>query len=302
MFRCLCAGAEHGRLAEIEDRGDLWRVLVTMTLRKTIDQQRRLAGKKRGSGKVRGESVFMRKSGEEASPGLQQFSGDIPTPQMMVIIEEEGQRLLDALGRREAPADRTLETGGVHERRDRCQAQSDDSKYRAEITADPREMVAGSGSMTSDRQNEAPAPDPESEATLIDRICDDFENAWRQGRCRASTTTLAPCAEPLRSRLFEELLLSELEARFEWRDYGRHRHLSELSFPTVHRRFARCITQFWKDAASDHKLHQPKRARSSPGLANRSRDELVGQEYGSYRVAARSGSRRHGDRLQGLRL
>ena len=97
VFRCLCAGAEHGRLAEISDRGDLWRVLVTMTLRKTIDQQRRLAGKKRGSGKVRGESVFMRRSGGEASPGLQQFSGDIPTPQMMAIIEEEGQRLLEAL-------------------------------------------------------------------------------------------------------------------------------------------------------------------------------------------------------------
>lgn len=97
VFRCLCAGAEHGRLAEIEDRGDLWRVLVTMTLRKTIDQQRRLAGKKRGSGKVRGESVFLRRSGEEASPGLQQFSGDIATPQMMAIIEEEGQRLLEAL-------------------------------------------------------------------------------------------------------------------------------------------------------------------------------------------------------------
>ncbi len=97
VFRCLCAGAEHGRLAEIADRGDLWRVLVTMTLRKTIDQQRRLAGKRRGAGKVRGESVFLRKSGEQASPGLQQFSDNIPTPQMMVIIEEEGQRLLEAL-------------------------------------------------------------------------------------------------------------------------------------------------------------------------------------------------------------
>ncbi len=97
VFRCLCAGAEHGRLAEIADRGDLWRVLVTMTLRKTIDQQRRLAGKRRGAGKVRGESVCMRKSGDQASPGLQQFSDNIPTPQMMVIIEEEGQRLLEAL-------------------------------------------------------------------------------------------------------------------------------------------------------------------------------------------------------------
>ena len=61
VFRCLCAGVEQGRLREIADRDDLWRVLVTMTLRKAIDQQRRLAGKKRGSGKVRGESVFARR-------------------------------------------------------------------------------------------------------------------------------------------------------------------------------------------------------------------------------------------------
>jgi RNA polymerase sigma factor (sigma-70 family) len=97
VFRCLCAGAEHGRLAEISDRGDLWRVLVTMTMRKAIDQQRRFAGKKRGSGKVRGESVFFRKQGGDTSPGLQQFSDVIPTPQMMAVIEEEGLRLLEAL-------------------------------------------------------------------------------------------------------------------------------------------------------------------------------------------------------------
>jgi DNA-directed RNA polymerase specialized sigma24 family protein len=97
VFRCLCNGAQHGRLAEMTDRGDLWRVLVTMTMRKTIDQQRRLSGKKRGAGRVRGESVFIRKSGEEGTPGIQQFGDGLPTPLMLTIIEEEGQRLLGAL-------------------------------------------------------------------------------------------------------------------------------------------------------------------------------------------------------------
>ncbi|MFW6171452.1 MAG: ECF-type sigma factor [Planctomycetota bacterium] len=97
VFRCLCAGAERGRLADISDRDDLWRVLVTMTLRKVVDQQRRAAGQKRGSGKVRGESIFFGEANQEASPGLQQWSDDQPTPRMMAIIEEEGQRLLDAL-------------------------------------------------------------------------------------------------------------------------------------------------------------------------------------------------------------
>jgi len=97
VFRCLCNGAQHGRLAEMTDRGDLWRVLVTMTTRKAIDQQRRLSGKKRGAGRVRGESVFARPSGEEGTPGIQQFGDGLPTPAMLTMIEEEGQRLLAAL-------------------------------------------------------------------------------------------------------------------------------------------------------------------------------------------------------------
>ncbi|MFO7908374.1 MAG: ECF-type sigma factor [Planctomycetota bacterium] len=97
VFRCLCAGVERGRLSGMSDRDDLWRVLVTMTLRKVIDQRRRLGGKKRGSGKVRGESVFSRGSDEEGSPGLQRFSDGLPTPPMMAIMEEEGRRLLEAL-------------------------------------------------------------------------------------------------------------------------------------------------------------------------------------------------------------
>ncbi len=97
VFRCLCSGAQHGRLADMADRGDLWRVLVTMTMRKVIDQQRRLGGKKRGAGKVRGESVFFHPSADKPSPGLQQFSDHMPTPLMLTSIEEEGERLLAAL-------------------------------------------------------------------------------------------------------------------------------------------------------------------------------------------------------------
>lgn len=97
VFRCLCAGAETGRLAEIGHRDDLWRVLVTMTVRKTIDQQRRDGNAKRGGGKVRGESMFTGPHGDERTPGLQRFGDGSPTPDMLLIMEEEGRRLLDAL-------------------------------------------------------------------------------------------------------------------------------------------------------------------------------------------------------------
>jgi RNA polymerase sigma factor (sigma-70 family) len=96
VFRCLCAGAERGRLAEIEHRDDLWRVLVTMTMRKAIDLQRRMGGQKRGGGQVRGESIFG-KEGDDNSPGLQQFSDLAPSPQTLAILDEEGKRLLDSL-------------------------------------------------------------------------------------------------------------------------------------------------------------------------------------------------------------
>ncbi len=97
VFRCLCAGAETGRLAEMAHRDDLWRVLVTMTVRKTIDQQRRAGNVKRGGGKVRGESIFTGRHGEDRAPGIQQFGDGGPTPEMLVIMEEEGRRLLEAL-------------------------------------------------------------------------------------------------------------------------------------------------------------------------------------------------------------
>ena len=35
--------------------------------------------------------------------------------------------------------------------------------------------------MTADRGNDVPARLPLSEVTLIDQICDDFEEAWRKG-------------------------------------------------------------------------------------------------------------------------
>ena len=68
-----------------------------MTLRKTIDQQRRLGVQKRGGGHVRGESVFARAGHDDESPGFQQFSDLSPSPQLLVMLEEEGKRLLEQL-------------------------------------------------------------------------------------------------------------------------------------------------------------------------------------------------------------
>ena len=50
-------------------------------------------------------------------------------------------------------------------------------------------------------------------ADLIDQLCDAFEAAWRAGERPRIEEYLARVDEPVRSRLWAELLLSELECR-----------------------------------------------------------------------------------------
>jgi len=61
--------AEAGRLSNLQNRDELWKMLVTMVIRKANRQKDKAFAKKRGGGDVRGESIFMRPC-DEASPGL----------------------------------------------------------------------------------------------------------------------------------------------------------------------------------------------------------------------------------------
>src|SRR4051794_558066 len=48
---CVCAGAARGRFPRLDDRDDLWRLLVTVTDRKVTDRARRGNRVKRGGGR-----------------------------------------------------------------------------------------------------------------------------------------------------------------------------------------------------------------------------------------------------------
>ncbi len=67
--------------------------------------------------------------------------------------------------------------------------------------------------MMADRPNDMAASNPESAATRIDRICDQFEQAWRNHERPQIEDYLEGVDEPLCSQLFAELLLSDLEFR-----------------------------------------------------------------------------------------
>lgn len=90
-FNSFCEGAAQGKFPKLDDREDLWRLLVVITARKAIaqaDRQRRL---KRGGGKVATEA-------DRGPFGLDVLAGSDPTPEFAAMVAEEYQRLLDVLG------------------------------------------------------------------------------------------------------------------------------------------------------------------------------------------------------------
>jgi RNA polymerase sigma factor (sigma-70 family) len=93
-FDSLCRGAEHGRFPRLDDRADLWRVLVTITARKAADlvqHQRRL---KRG-GLLRSEANLA--AAALANDGIAQVPAREPSPELAALMAEECRRLFEAL-------------------------------------------------------------------------------------------------------------------------------------------------------------------------------------------------------------
>lgn len=94
----LFQGVSAGRFPKLDDRTDLWRLLLTITERKAMALARYHSRRKRGSGLVRGESVFGVATGStERHAGLDSES-PLPTPEAAAEIAETIRALLNQLG------------------------------------------------------------------------------------------------------------------------------------------------------------------------------------------------------------
>ncbi len=91
------AGAAAGRYPKLDDRHDLWKLLVTITVHKALMQARCHRAQKRGWGKVRGKSVFVGNSDSEKAGGLQQVLGSEPSPELAAMIAENCRNLFETL-------------------------------------------------------------------------------------------------------------------------------------------------------------------------------------------------------------
>jgi len=97
-FDSFCRRAAHGRFPRLDDRDDLWRLLVEITSCKAADQLRRRGRQKRGGGHTLSEADL---GGPEDAPGrndLDQLVGREPTPEFAAMVAEQYGRLLDTLG------------------------------------------------------------------------------------------------------------------------------------------------------------------------------------------------------------
>ena len=92
-FDSFCTAATQGRFPRLDDRDDLWRVLVTLTERKAADLRRRQRRQKRGGGRVAREADLAEPEGDL----LDHLAGAAPTPEFAALVAEEYRRRLDAL-------------------------------------------------------------------------------------------------------------------------------------------------------------------------------------------------------------
>ncbi len=92
-FDSFCRAAEQGRFPRLEDRDDLWQVLVLLTARKAVNLLKHERRHKRGGGRVRNASDVAADS-EDVLAGV---LGREPTPEFAAQVAEECRRLLERL-------------------------------------------------------------------------------------------------------------------------------------------------------------------------------------------------------------
>ena len=81
----------------MQDRRDLWPLLVTITARKAFNQARESRARKRGGGRVHGESLHGNGEDLDDLRRLQQVVGSEPTPEFAAQVADECNWLLRQL-------------------------------------------------------------------------------------------------------------------------------------------------------------------------------------------------------------
>lgn len=96
-FHSLCTGAAENRFSRLDGRDDLWRLLVTITVRKAADEVEHQGRQKRGGGRVVREVELRGGAPESRGAGLDAIADDAPTPEVAAMLDEQYARLFALL-------------------------------------------------------------------------------------------------------------------------------------------------------------------------------------------------------------
>ncbi len=91
-------GIQEGRFAQLNDRDDLWQILVVLVDRKAVDHKRRISAQKRGYGVEVGESALHAPPASGSGDGgMDLLPAHDPTPEFAALLAEELEARLGQL-------------------------------------------------------------------------------------------------------------------------------------------------------------------------------------------------------------
>lgn len=92
-FFVFCQSLKAGQLPQVQNRDELWNLLLRMTVLKATDRFRHEGAIKRGGGRRNPAAIRL----SDAEFPLEQLAAQIPDPDFEVMMAEECRRLLDKL-------------------------------------------------------------------------------------------------------------------------------------------------------------------------------------------------------------
>ena len=96
-YRSFFVGAREGRFT-LARGGDLWRLLVVITVRKALDQLKRERSRRQGGDTPPADPSISPVGAGPRVADVEQVVGDEPTPEFAALVADECERLLEQLG------------------------------------------------------------------------------------------------------------------------------------------------------------------------------------------------------------
>jgi DNA-directed RNA polymerase specialized sigma24 family protein len=94
-FDSFCTAVALGRFPRLDDRDDLWRILVTLTRRKAINQFQRGRWQKRDAARVASAAALDGAASDRAF--LDSLAGPEPSPDFAALVADEWRHRLESL-------------------------------------------------------------------------------------------------------------------------------------------------------------------------------------------------------------